>query len=815
MLNSSKNFDNNNSYYSFDDEKRGIVIHRHDTPQPWINYLSNGRFHAFVSQACGGFSWWKSPMVYRLTRYRQMNLPIDSPGFYVYIKQADGTVWSPGFRPCETALDAWQVVHQPGMTTFSAEKDGVKAELCFFVSQTDDVLIWWLNLNSIDGREHRLDVYAYAEFSQLSWDSEALYGYYDRHQLRTWYQEQSETINYLFHPSKYPGGYEPPLVYFSSNEPVVSYSGNRNTFIGNYGNEALPCGVKSEQLADDTIECGEPCGALHCRIILLSDGTAKDICYYLGASEDAINDLEACEKRRDKTLERLRQPGETSRQSALVKDWWNRHFSVLQCEIPDVAGMRQINTWNVMNSVVTGRYSRSVNIDAPGVRGVGFRDTCQDMMAICYRDPEWAVDTLKYLLSLQYTDGHVLHKAHRYEWLAPAASVHSDDHLWLIYLIYAILAETGDYSLLEQEIPFYGEEKTAATVWEHLLKAVEFTERNLGCHGLPIILRSDWNDIIGKFNKHGRGESVFAAQQFIYALKRLIEIARETKRDSDYFENLLQEMAAAVTNCAWDGKWWRRAFDDDGNPVGSRECDHGRIFLNTQSWSVIAGLSDEERNLRAMDSANEQLNTGIGLKLLTPSFAGWHSEAGKTPVGYGPGCGENGAIFCHSNTWAIIAEALLGNGRRAWEYFSQLTPNNIAQKIGIEKYRAEPYAWVSNIVGPENPQFGWGNVSQITGTAPWMDVAATQYLLGVRPIMKGLLIDPCIPSEWKEFSAKRIYRGCLLNIHVLNPNGLCKGIQSITIDNKKLDITYGGIISPAVLDKKISADVKVIMGNGV
>lgn len=794
------------AYYSFNDKKRAIALHRHDMPQPWINYLSNGRFHAFISQAGGGFAWWKSPVAYRLTRYRQYNQPIDSPGFYVYIKQKDGTVWSPAFRPCETELDSWRAEHQPGQTCFYAQKDGVQAELRFFVSQTDDVLVWQLNLSSLDGREHELDVYAYVEFAQLTWQTEASYGYYLRHQLNTWYDATSESVNYLFHCCNYPEGYDIPLVYLASSKPVVSYSGNRNTFIGDYGHEALPNGIRAAQLGNDTIECGEPAGALHNRITL-APAITQEVCYYLGASDGAINDLKTCQENRDTTLYGLRRDGEIVRQLDLVDDWWNHHFAVMQCEIPDEAGSRQINTWSVINSVVTGRYSRSVNVDAPGVRGVGFRDTCQDMLAICYRAPEWAAEMLRYLLSLQYSDGHVLHLAFKEEWFEPGTSVHSDDHLWPIYLTYAILAETDDYSLLDVTVPYYGTDTESATVWEHLLQGVAFTEQNLGSHGLPIILSSDWNDTIGRFNKRNQGETVFAAQQYVYALGQLIEIAQNAGKTTVILmlATNLEKQKKAILACAWDGKWWRRAFDDDGKVVGGAECACGKIFLNTQSWSVIAGIGTREQNEQAMQSVSDRLQAGIGLKLLTPSFAGWNAEEGKTPVGYGPGCGENGAIFCHANTWAIIAEALLGNGDRAWEYFSQIIPANVAEKVGVGVYKSEPYAWVSNIVGPENPQFGWGNVNQITGTAPWMDIAATQYILGVRPTLAGLIIAPCVPAAWREFTIRRIFAGCALCITVKQDGSGKRAVKNFTINGNSGELNNQ---KQAIIQRKTVAGEK-------
>jgi cellobiose phosphorylase len=801
-------------YFEFDDSNRTIRIKRPDTPQPWINYLSNGRFHSFISQAGGGFAWWQSPVVMRLTRYRQYNLPIDSPGFYIYIRHPDGTVWSPAFRPSETPLDKWEASHMPGISCFKAEKNGVKAELQYFVAPDYDVLIWDLKLINSNEDDIDLDVFAYVEHSQLNWETESSWGYYIKLELKTWFDNKLEAQNYLCHASNVRGG-ELPLVYLASSEKIKSYSGSRNDFIGNYRSERNPIAIENGCCGNEELGCGEPASALHTKIRLGREDS-KRTQFFLGVAPGALVDLNNAVEEQTRTLDALRTPGEVDRQREKLNAWWKEHFAAYQCEVPDPVVRRQINTWNVVNSVQTGRYSRAVNTAASGIRGIGFRDSSQDMLAVAYRNPQWAMKVLEYLLSQQYRDGHVVHYAYPEEKKMPNISRHSDDHLWPPLVVYAILAETGNFSFLEKNVPYLAKDHIArdgeGSVWEHIMKAIDYTKNNLGKHGLPLTMRSDWNDIIGRFNQRGEGETVFAGQQYVLALRQLIEIAEAAgKNEINWLKNILNHQISALEQYAWDGQWWRRGFDDDGNPVGSSNCNCGQLFLNPQSWAVISQVGARDQWRSGMDSVKQMLDTGIGLKILAPSFPTWANENGPT-TGYGPGCGENGAIFCHANTWAIIAEALLGNAERAWQYFTQLIPENVIKLMGIERYRAEPYAWVSNIVGPDNNRFGWANVEQITGTAPWMDIASTQYLLGVRPTMKGLLIDPCVPPDWKDFSIKRRYRGCRLDIHILNPDKTCKGIGSIKIDNKYLDITGGPVIPPTVLEGKKSANVKVVMG---
>jgi cellobiose phosphorylase len=421
------------------------------------------------------------------------------------------------------------------------------------------------------------------------------------------------------------------------------------------------------------------------------------------------------------------------------------------------------------------------------------------------------------LLGQQYADGHVVHTFFPEEREAPSTSVHSDDHLWLPLHAYALVAETGDLDALRRSVPYLADDSRSAgpeaTAWEHLLTAIRFTEAHLGTHDIPLTLRSDWNDIIGKFARKGRGESIFAGQQYVVALRRLLSIAQALGDNAaaEWLADCLQRQERALLACAWDGGWWRRGFDDDGHPVGSADAVFGKLFLNPQSWSIISGVGEPEQWTQAMDAVREQLNTPVGVKKLTPGFATWPEETDPFS-GYAPGCGENGAIFCHANAWVVIAEALLGRGARAWEYFTQMMPHNALRTAGLQRYQSEPYAWVSNIVGPDNPRFGWANVPHVTGTAAWMDVAATQYLLGARPELAGLVIDPVLPPTWPGCAITRHYRGCMLDITVHNPHHVEHGVTHLTLDGAPFDLSHGPCLPPHLLAGKQRAVVEVTMG---
>jgi cellobiose phosphorylase len=800
--------------YAFQDAERKIVFDRYDLPAPWINYLSNGRMHAFVSQAGGGMCWWRTPQNYRITRYRFYHMPIDSPGFYVYLRMQDGTVWSPTFRPCATQPDGWQAAHSTGYSTFTAEKNGLKATLKLFMATDSDTLIWDLRLVNQKNEPLECDVFAYVEFSQLDFLNEVNLGYYLKWNTDARYDAQTDAILYLYTSWMQLDAKKSPVVYFAGDTTPDSYCCNRDLFCGNYRDERDPVGVEEGKLGNQNMAGGEPCGALHRHIVLAAGGEQK-LHYFLGVTAGALADYDAAKKATAETLHGLRADGGADLQFAKNMDWWNTHLNVYQCAIPDEDAARQINTWNPIQSVVTARFSRSISSSASGIRGVGFRDTAQDMLAQAYRKPEWAAEMLCCLAGQQLEDGHVVHAFWPEENRLPQDLTRSDDHIWMVYLAYAIVAESGDLSVLEREIPFLDKDlKTPvapATLWEHLLRGIAFTEHHLGAHGLPLILFSDWNDHLGPFGRKGRGETVFVSQQHIYALRQLSELAalRGDTAAIERFAALIQKQEAALAQSCWDGAWYLRGFDDDAKPIGTHTEEYAKIWVNTQSWMVIAGSGEPKKNVQAMDSVRQYMDTGMGLLINTPGFPTEPGAASHKANGLPAGYSENGGIFCQANCWAIIAEALLGRGDLAWKYYKQIMPNEVIKRIGVDAYRGEAYAYSSTMLGPDNEQFGQSCVSQVTGTAAWMDVAATQYLLGVRPTVKGLVLDPTIPSDWKQYTVSRLYRGCTLTITVNNAAGVQHGVRCVAIDGSAIG---GNIIAPELLAGRKQAAVTVEMG---
>jgi cellobiose phosphorylase len=802
--------------YHFNDPDRSVVFERYDMPSAWINYLSNGTLHAYISQAGGGFAWWRSPITYRLTRYRMYNMPIDSPGFYIYIKNPDGTIWSPSFRPCETPLESWESKHQPGRTTFKAQKDGIEAILSIYIAPDIDSMIWDLNLKNTTGASVDLDVFGYVELSQYVWLQEVTAGQYNKWMVRVDFDKESDSIMYLNHFEGQPVIELSPMLYFGSNKKCVSFEGNRDKFCGNYRSERNPISVEKGSCTNSEMRGGEGCAAMQVKVTL-GAGQEDKVHFFLGVVPGALKDYKKAVLDTREALKKLRSAGYVEEQSKKLSAWWEEHLDVLQCEVPEKDTERQVNTWNPTQSVHTGRYSRSISQNSPGTRGLGYRDTCQDMLAIAYRKPEWAKEIFLYLLTQQYEEGNTVFVLWPEDNCKPYESLRSDVHLWLHLLAKALISETGDVSLLDKKLPFLSKDLLSpageATVFEHLVRALDFTENRLGSHGLPLIFVSDWNDHFGSFGIEGRGETTMAAQQYVVSLRITLEFAK-IKNDSksvEKLQKLLDKQIKAINDYAWDGEWWMRGRDDDGNPVGTHSAEFGKIFLESQSWAVLGMVSDNERLSKAMDSVKNLLDSDYGVRLNGPAFPTWPETDKPAVKGLPPGCAENGGVFCHANTWTIIAESMLGRAENAWKYYRQLIPHVALQRVGIQNYIAEPYAYVSTIFGPENVRQGWANVTQVTGTAAWMDVAATQYLLGIRPEIDGLLIDPCIPKDWKGFSAHRIFRGCRINLEFTN-NGVSKGVSSIVVNGENLDISKSAMIPASMIEGKKSLDVKVTLG---
>lgn len=740
--------------YRFDNEKREVLMDDYRTPTPWMNYLSNGTFHTMISQAGGGVAFYKSPQIWRINHYRFFHLPMDRSGFYTYVKDGE-SVWCPTCEPCALKPEKWEAAHGMGYTRFRAERDRLRICAEYFVSPLENALVWKLSLCSEKDRD--VTLFPYVELGMMEFMRELQWQCYNKHQLSVYRKE--DVLVYRYGVENQPKPDETPLVYFGADAEAVGFDCDRDEFIGSYRSEENPVGVERGKLGNSTLYGGDPCFALQIPVRLKA-GIEQEIHIFLGT---AMTEEEVL-----LSAARCRQKGFAEESLKGLKGQWDSFFSGFQCRIPDKEAETMINIWNPYQAQRNFLFSRNISYYATGTfRGVGMRDTAQDILAMIPLQLEQAREKFRLLLTQQYRDGHCNHYFYPTEGWEPITRIHSDNHLWLVLDGYHMVMEEGRLDVLEDTVPYY--DGGSGTVWEHLKQSIRFTQEHMGERGFPLMLCSDWNDMLYKVCRKGKGESIWTGMQFGTALQMMGELAGLMGEDgfAEGCREWYNRQKELMNTLAWDGEWFRRCITDQGTFIGSAREEQAKIWLNTQSWAVISGMGDPDKQRLAMDSVKKYLDTDLGIRKIHPAMKDYPSREDPLTY-YNKGCGENGSVFCHANTWAIIAECMLGRREHAWKYYHQLLPMEAQRKAGEDRYRAEPYVYASNVFGPESDKFGLANVSWLTGTAAWMYLAATQYLLGVRPVWEGLLIRPCLPGDWPEVVVDRVFRGCRYHITIKN-----------------------------------------------
>lgn len=735
--------------YKFDNEKREITFSQYNTPTPWMNYLSNGTFHTMMSHAGGGVAFYKSPQIWRINHYRFFHVPTDRSGFYTYIKDGKD-LWCPTNEPCKTKPQEWKSTHGMGYTRFEATRNGLEAVVTYFVGKYEDALVWNIKLKSDTKR--KITLFPYVELGMMEFMRELQWQCYNKHQLSCY--NRDDVLIYKYGVENQPKPKETPLVYFASNAPITAFDCDRDEFVGSYRSEENPIKAEEGACSSSTLYGGDPCFALQIDLEL-EPGTEKEINVFLGTAmteEDVKKSVANCRKEDfvEKSLNAL-------------KEQWNSFFDKFSCTIPDKDAETMINIWNPYQAERNFQFSRNISYYATGTfRGVGVRDTAQDILAMVPFDVRRAKDKLNLLFTQQYTDGHCNHYCFPTEGWEPVTRIHSDNHLWLVMACYNIVMEEGTTDYLSEVVSFY--DGGEATVWQHIQKSIDFCMANLGERGFPLMLSSDWNDMLYKVCVEGKGESIWTSMQLGTVLPMIAKLAELMGLDPGKYYDIYESQKKLVNTLAWDGAWYRRCITDEGRYIGSKEEPQAKIWLNTQSWSVISGMGDHGRE--AMDSVKEYLDTPLGIKKIHPSMETDYPSADRNLTCYNKGCGENGSVFCHANTWAIIAECMLGRPENAYGYYHQLLPMIAQKKAGSYRYKAEPYVYASNIFGPESDKFGLANVSWLTGTAAWMYVAVTQYMLGVKASWEGLEINPCLSEKMLPAKVRREFRGCVYDITI-------------------------------------------------
>ena len=812
----------------FDDVNKEYVITTPKTPLPWINYLGTQDFFSLISNTAGGYSFYKDAKLLRLTRYRYNNSPMDQNGRYYYIKEGD-TVWNPGWQPVQTPLDSYQCRHGLGYTVFESSKNSLNAKLLAFVPVHDNCEINLLTLTNYTDVEKEFDLFSYIEF--CLWNAADDSSNFQRNFSTGEVEVAGSTI---YHKTEYRERRNHYAVY-SVNHPVNGFDTSRDAFIGLYNGPADPQAVRKGFCSGSIAHGWAPVASHHIHL-KLRPGDSVSLVFVLGYCENpkdkkfsapgVINKEPA-----DRLLARYQTTEQVMAAFQELKDYWTTLLSAYTIQTEDVRLNRMVNIWNQYQCMVTFNMSRSASYYESGLgRGMGFRDSCQDLLGFVHLIPERARQRILDIAATQFPDGSAYHQ---YQPLTKRGNMDvgsgfNDDPLWLIAGTAAYLRETGDFSILEEPCTFDNDADNTASLMEHLRRSFQYTATHKGPHGLPLIGRADWNDCLNlncfseepgeSFQTTGPNdgpvaESVFIAGMFVKYGREYAEIC-DALRLNDERDAVLKEVAAmeeTVMDAGWDGDWFLRAYDAMSNPVGSKVCEEGQIFIEPQGMCVMAGIGTDitedgspSAAARALRSVEERLDTRYGIILQTPAYTTYHVELGEISS-YPPGYKENAGIFCHNNPWISCAETVLGHGSRAFEVFKKTCPAYLEDQSEIR--RTEPYVYCQMMAGRDAPTHGEGKNSWLTGTAAWTFTCISQYILGIQPTLQGLRINPCIPSDWSGYTCRRIYRGVSYDITIDNSAHVESGVASVTVDGQPVT----GTLIPFDAGKK-TCKVEVVLG---
>ena len=791
----------------FDDSAREYVITSPRTPLPWINYLGSEDFFSLISNTGGGYSFYRDAKLLRLTRYRYNNVPQDSNGHYYYIKDGD-KVWNPGWMPSKTELDSYECRHGCGYTRITGKKNGLEATVLSFVPYGDTCEINQVSLKNESDQEKTVDLFSYVEF--CLWNAMDDMTNFQRN-YSTGEVEIHDNGQEIFHKTEYRERRNHFATYVV-NVPVEGFDTDQESFLGAYGENSRPEVVFSGKSKNSVASGWRPIGSHHIRVTL-APGERKAIVFVLGYIENAPEDkwIGPAEdgkvnwKKADEMRKRYDTEEKVTTAFIALQKHWDELLSHFTVKSEDEKLDRMVNMWHQYQCMVTFNMSRSASYYESGIgRGMGFRDSCQDLFGFVHLIPERARERLIDIASTQFPDGSAYHQ---YQPLtkkgnSDIGSGFNDDPLWLIGGAAAYIKETGDYSILDETTPWDSDPDNASDFMEHLRRSFNYIVNHKGPHELPLIGRADWNDCLNlncfstepgeSFQTFGpsegpNAESVFIAGMFVKYGKDWVEILkrRGLNDEAAAAENEIAKMDAAVKHAGWDGEWYIRAYDHYGNKVGSQYCTEGQIFIEPQGFCVMAEIGLEEgKCLAAMESVEKKLDTKYGIVLLQPPYRKYHVELGEISS-YPPGYKENAGIFCHNNPWISIAETVVGRGNRAWQVYTRTCPAYIEDISEI--HRTEPYVYSQMIAGKDAPNFGEAKNSWLTGTAAWTFLNVSQYILGIRPDYDGLIVDPCIPSSMKGFTAKRDFRGTTYHITVKNENGSEKGVKQMIVDGAPVE----------------------------
>jgi cellobiose phosphorylase len=791
----------------FDDANREYVITSPTTPFPWINYLGNEEFFGLISNTGGGYCFYKDAKFRRLTRYRYNNVPMDVGGRYYYIKDGD-TVWNPGWKPTQTSLDFYECRHGLSYSKFTGEKSGVRAELTCFIPLKTNAEVHKLVLKNVSVGPKSLKLFSFIEW--CLWNGQTDMENFQRN-LSTGEVEIDGSV--LYHKTEYKERRD-HYAFFSVNAPMQGFDTDRESFIGLYNGFEKPQAVAAGKPSNSEAHGWSPI-ASHYLEIHLAPGEQRELVFVLGYIENAESEKWAAKNviNKSKAKQLIAQFDTTGKVDAALAElgaYWDRLLGTYQVQSGDARLDRMVNIWNQYQCMVTFNMSRSASFFESGIgRGMGFRDSNQDLLGFVHQVPERAKQRIIDIASTQFADGSAYHQ---YQPLTKRGNAEiggnfNDDPLWLILSVTAYIKETGDWGILEESVPYDNDAAKATDLFEHLRRSFNFTVNHLGPHGLPLIGRADWNDCLNLncFSKNpnesfqttenqsgGRAESLMIAGQFVLYGREYVRLCklRKLAAEAAAAQRHVDAMVAAIKQHGWDGEWFVRAYDFFGQKVGSKENDEGKIFIESQGFCTMAEVGKAEGLCeKALDAVAERLACEHGIVLNNPAFTRYILEYGEIST-YPAGYKENAGIFCHNNPWIMIGETKLGRGDKAFDYWRRIAPAYREEISDLHK--VEPYVYAQMIAGKDAFKPGEAKNSWLTSTAAWNWAAISQYILGIQPDYDGLVIDPCIPRAWKQYTVTRRFRGAEYRITIKNPNGVSKGVKSLSLDG----VTRSGNMIP-------------------
>jgi len=807
----------------FDDKNREYVITNPQTPWPWINYLGNEDFFSLISNTAGGYTFYKDAKFRRITRYRYNNVPMDSGGKYFYIKDAD-CIWSPGWKPCKTELDSYECRHGMNYTIIKGEKNGITAKVLYFVPLKTWAEVQKLTLTNNSRTLKKLKVFSFIEW--CLWNAASDMENFQRN-FSTGEVEIEDSV--IYHKTEYKERRD-HYAFYSVNVPVQGYDTDRESFIGLYNGFEEPQ-VVTEGKPRNTEAHGWSPIASHYIEVELKPGESKDFIFVLGYVENKEDEKweskNIINKRKAKeTIAKFDISAKVDAALADLRKYWDNLLSIYSVNSGDEKLDRMVNIWNQYQCMITFCFSRSASFFESGIgRGMGFRDSNQDLIGFVHQIPERARERIIDIASTQFQDGGCYHQ---YQPLNKRGNNDigggfNDDPMWLILGTVSYIKETGDFGILDEKVPFDNDMSVARSLFDHLTVSFDHVVNNLGPHGLPLIGRADWNDCLNlncfsndpnesfqtteNKTEGSKAESVMIAGLFVVYGRNYVELCIKLGKNDEAMraQKHVENMVEVTKKHGWDGEWFIRAYDYYGRKIGSDENEEAKIFIESNGWCTMAGIGKEEGFCtKALNAVKERLDCQHGIVMNNPAFTKYYIEYGEISS-YPPGYKENAGVFCHNNPWIMIGETIAGNGNRAWEYYKKICPSYLEEISDLHK--TEPYVYAQMVAGKDAFRPGEAKNSWLTGTASWNFYAISQYILGIRPEYDGLLIDPCIPNDWKGFKVTRKFRGATYQIEVMNPDGKSSGVNKLTVDGK--DFTLNKV--PVFGDGK-EHSVKVVLG---